>query len=93
MFGCFLSLFTVLLTNYKSIVSITHEQNIICSKTLICRQLFAGHVVGFWPIKKREKMYHTYIHTYIHNLFDNAGQIKGNLQADVDLPYNKSKIT
>ena len=40
---------------HKSVVSITHEQNIICSKThldgtvleqtIICRQLFAGHVV------------------------------------------------
>ena len=40
----------------KSTVSFTHEQNIICSQTLldgiaheqtiICRQLFAGHMVG-----------------------------------------------
>ena len=40
----------------KSLVSFTHEQNIICSQkkmdnvvhfkqTIICRQLFAGHVV------------------------------------------------
>ena len=41
--------------SYKSVVSFTHEQNIICSKTLICRQLFAGHVVGSRPMKKREK--------------------------------------
>ena len=43
-------------------VAITHEQNIICSKThidstaheqtIICRQLFAGHVVGSRPMKK-----------------------------------------
>ena len=40
----------------KSVVSFTHEQNIICNqtqlgdiaheKTIICKQLFAGNVVG-----------------------------------------------
>ena len=49
----------------KSTVSFTHVQNIICSqiqldgiahdKTIICRQLFAGHVVGSRPMKKEEK--------------------------------------
>ena len=49
----------------KSTVSIMHEQNIICSQTLldgiaheqtiICRQLFAGHVVGSRPNEKKEK--------------------------------------
>ena len=39
---------------HKSVVSVTHEQNIICSKTLICRQLFAGHVVGSRPMKGKE---------------------------------------
>ena len=48
----------------KSTVSFTHVQNIICSQTqldgiaheqtIICRQLFAGHVVGSRP-KKRKK--------------------------------------
>jgi len=48
-------------------VSFMHEQNIICSQTqlddiahkqtIICRQLFAGHVVGFQP-KKRKKNVH-----------------------------------
>ena len=28
--------------SHESVVSIVHEQNIICCKTLICRQLFAG---------------------------------------------------
>ena len=42
-----------------------HEQNIICSKRrldgttheqiIICRQLFAGHVVDSWPIEGKEK--------------------------------------
>ena len=43
--------------SHEIVVSIAHEQNIICSKTLICRQLFAGHVVGFRPMKTKEKIY------------------------------------
>ena len=42
--------------SHESVVLIAHEQN-ICSKTLICRQLFAGHVVGFRPMKTKEKRY------------------------------------
>ena len=48
-------------------VSFTHEQNIICSQTqlddiaheqtIICRQLFAGHVVGFLPMKRKENLH------------------------------------
>ena len=44
-----------------------HEQNIICSKTrldgttheqtIICRQLFAGHVVDSRPIERKEKLH------------------------------------
>ena len=47
-------------------VSFTHEQNIICSQTLldgiaheqtiICRQLFAGHVVGCRPMKRKKNL-------------------------------------
>ena len=50
----------------KSVVSFTHEQNIIRSQTklddivheqtIICRQLFAGHVVGSRPMKKKKKL-------------------------------------
>ena len=50
----------------KSTVSFTHEQNIICSQTLldgiaheqtiICRQLFAGHVVGCRPMKRKKNL-------------------------------------
>ena len=40
---------------HKGLVSITHEQDNICSKTLICRQLFAGHVVGSRQMKRKEK--------------------------------------
>ena len=46
-------------------VPITHEQNIICTKTrldvttheqtIICRQLFAGHMVGSQPMERKEK--------------------------------------
>ena len=48
----------------KSTVSFTHVQNIICSQTqldgiaheqtIICRQLFAGHVVGSRPMKRKK---------------------------------------
>ena len=44
----------------------THEQNIICSQTLldgiaheqtiICRQLFAGHVVGSRPMEREKNL-------------------------------------
>ena len=40
--------------SHKSVVSITHEQNIICCKTLIFRQLFAGHEVSSQPLKRKE---------------------------------------
>ena len=43
--------------SHESVVSITHENNIICSKTLICGQLYVGHVVGSRPMKRNEKMY------------------------------------
>ena len=52
--------------NEKSTVSFTHEQNIICNQTqldgivheqtIICRQLFAGHVVGSWPVKREKNL-------------------------------------
>ena len=47
-------------------VSFTHEQNSICSQkqlndiahehTIICRQLFAGHVVGSRPMKRKKHL-------------------------------------
>ena len=50
----------------KSTVSFTQEQNIICSQTLldgiaheqtiICRQLFSGHVVGSRPMKRKKNL-------------------------------------
>ena len=50
----------------KSILSFTHVQNIICSQTqldgiadeqiIICRQLFAGHMVCSRPIKKKKNL-------------------------------------
>ena len=55
-------------------VSCTHEQNSICSpkklndiaheQTIICRQLFAGHVVGSRPMK-RKKHLHRMINIYV----------------------------
>ena len=41
--------------SHKSEVSVTYEQNIICRKTLISRQLFAGHVVSSRLMKRKEK--------------------------------------
>ena len=50
----------------KSTVSFTHVRNIICSQTqldriaheqsIICRQLFAGHVVGSRPMKRKKNL-------------------------------------
>ena len=47
-------------------VSFTHVLNIICSQrqldgivheqTIICRQLFAVHVVGSWPMKRKKNL-------------------------------------
>ena len=59
----------------KSLVSFMHEQNIICSQkkmdnvmhfkqTIICRGLFAGHVVRSRPMK-RERNLHQMIMWYI----------------------------
>ena len=49
----------------KSTVSFAHVQNIISNQTqldgiaheqtIIFRQLFAGHVMGSWPMKTKEK--------------------------------------
>jgi len=60
----------------KSVVSFTHEHNIICSQTqledtvheqsLICRQLFAGHVEGSGPMK-RGKIFHPMIKSVTSN--------------------------
>ena len=43
--------------SHESIVSITHEQNIICNKTLVCRQLFVGHMLSSRPMKRKEKIH------------------------------------
>ena len=60
--------------NEKSLVSFTHEQNIICSQTklddiahvqtVICRQLFAGHVVGSRPMKTKKNLQRMIINNY-----------------------------
>ena len=48
-------------------VLFTHQQNIICSQTqlddiaheqtIICSQLFAGHMVGFRPMKRKNNLH------------------------------------
>ena len=50
----------------KSVVSFTHGKNNFCSQaqlddiaheqTIICRQLFAGHVVGSRPMKRKKNL-------------------------------------
>ena len=51
----------------KSVVSFMHEQNIISSRTqldniaheqtIICRQLFTGHMVGSRPMKRKKNLH------------------------------------
>ena len=58
----------------KSVVSFTHEQNITCSQThlddiaqeqtIICRQLFSGHLVGFRPMKRKKKLHQMIIQIF-----------------------------
>ena len=50
-----------------SVVSFMHEQNSVCSQkqlndiarehTIICRQLFAGHVVCSRPVKRKKHLH------------------------------------
>ena len=57
----------------KSVVSFTRKQNSICSQkelndiahdhTIICRQLFAGHVVGSRSMKRKK-----HLHRMIKNI-------------------------
>ena len=52
---------------FREVDKTTHEQNIICRKTLsdgnaheytiICRQLFAGHVVDSRPMKRKNTIH------------------------------------
>ena len=58
-------------------VSSTHEQNSICSPkklndiahehTIICRQLFAGHVVGSRPMKRKKHLHRMIIDFVLSN--------------------------
>ena len=67
-------------------VPIAHEQNIICSKTrldgttheqtIICRQLFAGHVVGSGPMEKKTRM-HRMIICFIFSAECTIGMVLG----------------
>ena len=46
----------------KSVVSFTHEQ------TIICRQLFAGHVVGSRPMKRKKILLRMIIRNIFYNI-------------------------
>ena len=43
----------------QTVASIVHAQNIICSKTHICRH-FAGHMVHSWTMKTKENTLNDY---------------------------------
>ena len=61
-----------------------HEHNIICSQTqlddteheqtIICRQLFAGHVVSSRPMKRKTNLHHW--HKMLTALFNNSQTLK-----------------
>ena len=65
-------------------VSFTHEQNIICSQTqldditheqtIIFRQLFAGHVVGFQPMKRKKSLQQMIISNIVDAFLDMYGK-------------------
>ena len=61
----------------KSTASFMHVQNIVCSQTqldgiaheqtIICRQLFAGHMVGSRPMKRKKNLLWMIIRIISHN--------------------------
>ena len=71
----------------ENVVSITHGQNNICSKTrldstaheqsIICRQFFAGHVVGCWPMEGKKKLHRMIIVNYRDYLVNKPLQAAG----------------
>ena len=68
-----------------SVVSSTHEQNSICSQkkmndiahehTIICRQLFAGHVVGSRPMKRKKHLHRMIIRKIKHLCYESSKYI------------------
>ena len=62
----------------KSVVSFTRKQNSICRQkelndiahdhTIICRQLFAGHVVGSRPMKRKKHLHRMIVLLIVHVL-------------------------
>ena len=80
----------------KSTVSFTHVQNIICSQTqldgiahehtIICRQLFAGQVVGSWPMKRKRnlpRMIITFIFIHLLLQFKLSNESRNNYSISV----------
>ena len=39
----------------------TQLDDFVHKQTIILRQLFAGHMVGFWPIKKKNNLHGSHI--------------------------------
>ena len=79
----------------KSTVSITHEQNIICSQTLldsiaheqtiICRHLFAGHLVCSRPMKRKKNLLRMIIAFIIRSNFGSIICLGLRLRQIIDL--------
>ena len=65
----------------KNVVSFAHDQNIICSQTqlddiaheqnIVCWQLFARHVLGFPPMKRKKNL-HRIINNYYFQSFSDT---------------------
>ena len=69
-------------------VSFTNEQNIVCSQTqlddivheqtIICRQLFVGHVVGFRPMKRKKNLHRKFFPNRARNYWLLRGHMISN---------------
>ena len=76
-------------------VSFTNEQNSICSQkqlndiahehTIICRQLFAGHVVGSRPMKRKKHLHGMIIIFVLSFLF----ALNYNYYMDMNVVYSR----
>ena len=85
-------------------VLFTHEQNSICSQkqlndithehTIICRQLFAGHVVGCRPMKRKKHLHRMIILNLCRKwtLFEHNAQKVSKVVLSRRLPDNPGEL-
>ena len=74
----------------KNVVSFAHEQNIICSQTqlddiaheqiIVCWQLFAAHVLGSPPMKRKKNLYRIINNYYFQSFSDTCKSVTFNVQ-------------